>query len=305
MCTRVAALFSILVTMPVSAQLTPAAAWAAAAPARHRAQSNLTYLRVNGEDLKLDIFSRRDEPGPHPTLMYFHGGGWVSGYKDDGLMYTLAWLEMGWNVVNVEYMLSKPAPAPGAVENCLCALRWVAEHAAEYRVDPSRIVVMGDSSGGHLALMTGMAPSTAGLDRPCNPSGDAPLPKVAAIVNWYGITDLTVLMNGPDAKSFATQWIPRGAGRDEMAQKVSPVTWVRPGLPPIVSIHGEADPTVPFSQAVRLREKLESVRAPNLFIPIPGGKHGGFSAEERIRTYIAIRQFLARHGLPTAIAGQR
>ncbi len=71
-------------------------------------------------------------------------------------MYTLPWLEMGWNVVNVEYRLGGVAAAPGVVEDCLCALRWVVGHAAEYRIDPARIVVMGDSSGGHLALMTGM-----------------------------------------------------------------------------------------------------------------------------------------------------
>jgi len=55
------------------------------------------------------------------------------------MMYTLAWLEMGWNVVNVEYRLAGAATAPGAVEDCLCALRWVVSHAAQYRIDPARI----------------------------------------------------------------------------------------------------------------------------------------------------------------------
>src|SRR5882724_10412921 len=171
-------------------QLSPSAWWATTAPSTFQAQSELTYLTVNGHESKLDIYRRRGPGAPEPTLMYIHGGGWNSGHKGDGMMYTLAWLEMGWNVVNVEYRLAGAATAPGAVEDCLCALRWVVSHAAQYRIDPARIVVMGDSSGGHLALMTGMAPAAAGLDRPCNPSGDAPLPKVAAIVNWYGITDV-------------------------------------------------------------------------------------------------------------------
>jgi acetyl esterase/lipase len=282
-------------------QLGAAAAWASAAPARFQATSNLTYVSVDGHESKLDIYRRRDDPGPHPTLMYIHGGGWNSGHKEDGLMYTLPWLEMGWNVVNVEYRLGDVAAAPGAVEDCQCALRWVAAHAAEYRIDPARIVVMGDSSGGHLALTTGMIPASAGLDRPCH-SSETPLPKVAAIISWFGITDLVDLLQGPNKREYAVAWLAKSANRDEMARRVSPLTWARPDLPPIVIIHGDADPTVPYSQSVKLRDALTAVHAPNLLITIPGGKHGGFSPEERIRIYVAIREFLAKYGLPTAIA---
>lgn len=276
-----------------SAQLSPSAAWATTAPSRIQAQSNLTYLTVSGHESKLDVFRQRGPGAPAPTLMYIHGGGWSSGHKEDGLMYTLAWLEMGWNVVNVEYRLGGVAAAPGAVEDCLCALRWVVKHAGEYRIDPARIVVMGDSSGGHLALMTGMTPGTAGLDKPCNPDGKEPMPKVAAILNWYGITDLTDLLDGPNKRSYAVDWVAKSGNPAEMARRVSPVSWVRAGLPPIVTIHGDADPTVPFSQAVRLREALNAVHAPNVLIPIPGGKHGGFSPEERTAAYVTIRKFLA------------
>jgi acetyl esterase/lipase len=282
-------------------QLSPAASWASTAPARFQATSNLTYLTVDGRESKLDIYRRRDAPGPHPTLMYIHGGGWNSGHKEDGMMYTLPWLEMGWNVVNVEYRLGGVAAAPGAVEDCQCALRWVAAHAAEYRIDAARIVVMGDSSGGHLALTTGMIPASAGLDRPCNSSRDNPLPRVAAIVSWFGITDVADLLQGPDMRGYAVEWLAKSANREEMARRVSPAAWARSDLPPIVTVHGDADPTVPYSQAVKLRDALTAVHAPNLLITIPGGKHGGFSPEERIRAYVAIREFLAKYGLPTAI----
>ena len=284
------------------AQLSPSALWATTAPSRFQAQSNLTYLTVNGHESKLDIYRRRGPGGPDPAMIYIHGGGWASGHKEDGMMYTLAWLQMGWDVVNVEYRLGAVAAAPGAVEDCLCALRWIAGHAAEYQIDPSRLVVMGDSSGGHLALMTGMAPASAGLDRPCNPSDDAPVPKVAGIVNWYGITDVTDLLQGPNRREYAVQWLAKADNREDMARKVSPVTWARRDLPPIITIHGDSDPTVPYSQALRLRDALNAVHAPNELVTITGGKHGGFTPEERVRAYIAIRKFLARYGLPTAIA---
>ncbi len=295
------ALFLVLAAQMGSSQLSPSAWWATTAPSRIQAQSNLTYLVVNGHESKLDIYRRRGPGGPDPTLIYIHGGGWASGHKEDGMMYTLPWLEMGWNVVNVEYRLGGVAAAPGAVEDCLCALRWVVNHAAEYSIDASRLVVMGDSSGGHLALMTGMATAAAGLDRPCNPSGDLPVPKVAGIVNWYGITDITDLLEGPNRRDYAVNWLAKAANRDELARRVSPATWARSELPPIITIHGDSDPTVPYSQALRLREALNAAHARNELFTIKGGKHGGFTPEERVRAYIEIRTFLARYGLPTAI----
>jgi len=297
---RPCGLILTLALASASGQLNPAATWATTAASSFQVQSNLTYLTVNGHESKLDVFRRRGPGAPEPTLIYIHGGGWTSGHKEDGLMYTLPWLEMGWNVVNVEYRLADVAPAPGAVEDCLCALRWIVGHAAAYRIDPARLVVMGDSSGGHLALMTGMAPAASGLDRPCNPSRDSAAPKVAGIVNWYGITDVTDLLQGPNKRGFAVDWLAKSENREETAKRVSPVTWARADLPPIITIHGDSDPTVPYSQAVKLRDALNAVHARNEFITIPGGKHGGFSADERVRAYLTIRNFLAAYGLPTA-----
>src|SRR5207244_6223772 len=98
----------------------------------------------------------------------------------------------------------------------------------EYGVDVTRIVVSGDSAGGHLALTTGMLPATAGLDRQC-PGPDNL--KVAAIVNWYGISDVNELLDGPNMKSYAVAWLGSAADRDQVAKRVSPLTYVRRCLP--------------------------------------------------------------------------
>jgi dipeptidyl aminopeptidase/acylaminoacyl peptidase len=73
--------------------------------------------------------------------------------------------------------------------------------------------------------------------------------------------------------------------------------YVRAGLPPIITVHGDADRTVPYPEAVRLHEALAKVNVPNQLVTIPGGGHGGFSAEERVRIYIAIREFLTRNSV--------
>ncbi|MCZ7383843.1 MAG: alpha/beta hydrolase [Candidatus Methanoperedens sp.] len=189
---------------------------------------------------------------------------------------------------------SRVSLAPAAVEDCLCALRWVIRNAKEYNFDTSRLVVTGHSAGGHLSLTTGMAPAEAGLDRQC--PGKEEL-KVAAIVNWFGISDVEDLLDGANMKTYAVTWLGSLENRRQIARRVSPIYWARPGLPPILTIHGDADPTVPYSHAVRLREALTKNGVPNQLLTVPGGKHGGFNRAETMTVYAAIREFLSKHNL--------
>lgn len=253
---------------------------------------NITYLTANNFEAKLDVYRRRNVSQPQPTLIYIHGGGWTGGTKEQSSLGFLPFLQMGWNVVNVEYRLARVSLAPAAVEDCLCALRWVYRNAKQYDFDTSRLVVSGDSAGAHLALTTGMLPESAGFDRQC--PGTEQL-KVAAIVNWYGIADVVDLLDGPNMKTYAVTWLAAMPNREDVAKRVSPLTYVRPGLPPVITIHGDADPTVPYTHALRLREALEKARVPNRLVTVPGGKHGNFSQAERVMVYAAIREFLAQY----------
>lgn len=210
------------------------------------------------------------------------------------MLRLLPYLQMGWAVVNVAYRLGPVSLAPAAVEDCRCALRWVIQNAAEYSFDVSRLVVTGNSAGGHLSLTTGMLPAAAGLDRQCPGTEEL---KVAAIVNWYGITDVADLLEGDNERSYAVAWFAGMTDREAVARRVSPLTYVRAGLPTIMTIHGDADPTVPYTHATRLKEALDEVGVPNELVTIPGGGHGGFTREEMIDIFTKIRGFLARHGI--------
>ena len=279
----------------IFAQSPAAATWAVQFANNYAVTPNITYLVANNYEAKLDVYARRNNTGPQPTLIHIHGGGWTGGTKEAALSFLMPWLEMGWNVVNVEYRLAKVSLAPAAVEDCLCALRWVAANSKQYNLDTTRLVVTGDSAGGHLALTTGMIPESAGLDRECP---GVPLPKIAAIVNWYGITDVGDLLDGPNRRSYAVAWLSSKPDREEIAKRLSPLTYVRPGLPPILTIHGDADPTVPYTHALRLQEALERAGVPHQLLTIPGGKHGDFNPDERLRVFSAIREFLTTNHLP-------
>jgi dipeptidyl aminopeptidase/acylaminoacyl peptidase len=125
--------------------------------------------------------------------------------------------------------------------------------------------------------------------------------KVAAIVDWFGITDVGDLLEGANMKTYAVQWMGSMTDRAEIARRVSPLTYVRPGLPPVISIHGDADPTVPYAHSVRLVDALTKAQVDTQLVTVPGGRHGGFSRAENERAHDAIRAFLAKHGLvPTA-----
>jgi len=285
----------------VAAQLSSTAEWAVHAQNEYIVQANVTYLTASGYEAKLDVYRRRTTT-PQPTLVFYHGGGWISGTKEAAFMSIMPWLEMGWNVVNVEYRMARVALAPAAVEDAQCALRFVVNQAKNYNIDTNRIVVSGESAGGHLALAVGMIPASAGFTNICAGGGftgsDTSVPKVAAIINWFGITDVAEMLAGPNARAYAQEWLGSIPNRDAVAKSVSPITYVRADLPPILSIQGDQDPIVPYSQNVRLRDALVKAGAKAELFPIPGGGHGNFKPEERSRAYQKIREFLAANGLP-------
>ena len=99
-------------------------------------EPNITYLTVNGWNARLDLYLPLHATAPAATFVYFHGGGWVTGSKDESALEVLPYLAMGFAVVNVDYRLAQVAPAPAAAEDARCALRWVFRHAQQYGLDP-------------------------------------------------------------------------------------------------------------------------------------------------------------------------
>jgi len=310
-------------SVPALAQLSPGASWAAQVAAQYSTSANVTYRNASNQQLKMDVYYRRGNT-PQPTLVYMHGGFWVAGTKETAIMALMPWFEMGWNVVNVEYRLGAATDpstlAPAAVDDCFCALRFVASLPTTFNIDKNRLIVTGESAGGHLALSMGIIPESAGLGRDCAgfvlpsaggrgaaaaPAGTslAPLPKIAAVINWFGITDVPDVIDGANRQAAAARWFgdisaaPDLARALELARKVSPLTYVRAGLPPIITVHGDADRTVPYPEAVRLHEALAKVNVPNQLITIPNGGHGNFTAEERLKIYTTIREFLTKNGV--------
>jgi acetyl esterase/lipase len=275
---------------------------------RFTVEANVVYKVANRYEAKLDVYRPSKASEPTPVVMMIHGGGWLFGTKEESVLYLLPYLQMGFAAVNVEYRMGSVSLAPAAVEDCLCALHWIGRNAKRYKFDLGKVVVTGGSAGGHLALTTAMIPESAGFENECAYEDDRgwtgeftdSRPKVAAVINWFGITDVADMIQGPNRHGYAVSWLGSAPSREELARRVSPLTYVRPGLPPVLTIHGDADKLVPYSHAVRLHEALTKAGVRNQLLTLPGAGHGGFSDEQELKAFEAVRAFLAEVGVIAA-----
>ncbi len=236
----------------------------------------------------LDIVQpRAPSLADRPGVIVIHGGGWVQGTKEEMLEeYCLPFVRRGMVVANVEYRLANAAPAPAAVNDVLKAAQWFQDHAAQYKVDRKRILAIGNSAGGHLALMTAMTPASANL---------GPSIKIAAVIDFFGVADVAdQLAPGPGQRPYAVAWIPDQPNRMELARSLSPITYVRKGLPPILVLHGDADPTVPYEQSAALVKALKGAGDDAELITVPDGRHG-FTPAEMEQLWLRIFRWLKKH----------
>ena len=239
-------------------------------PKAARVVPNVAFLAPDRAE-KLDIYLPAAPAAGAPlapAVVWIHGGGWVGGTKNEAraknICTTLA--AAGYVAVSIDYRLGDGA-WPTNLHDCKNAVRFLRAHAAEYRLDPNRIAVAGGSAGGHLALMVGLT----GDDPAFEPTGTTtPYPGVSssvrAIGNFYGITNLLTRQK-TDAKGKPTgELVDGGAAKvygatreadPALWRKVSPVTHVRKNSPPVMILHGRADATVDYEQAVELAAVLK------------------------------------------------
>ncbi len=151
-------------------------------------------------DLHVDVY-QVPSAKPTPVLLQIHGGGWIRGDRPTSDRSFGPFMAAGMSVVTVEYRNAKDAPAPGAIEDVRCAMAWVKRNAAKYNFDANNVVPWGGSAGGHLALMAGYAPASF------NPAGCADQPRVTAILDMYGASDVASALTYPGSMGFTHQWI--------------------------------------------------------------------------------------------------
>jgi len=238
-----------------------------------RAQSpglhaDVEFAQVGDVRLTLDAFVPAGE-GPFPTCILVHGGGFMRGDKHSyikPLFEPLGQAGFVWFTIN--YRLAPDHRWPACADDVATAIRWVRKHAAEYKVDPERIALIGESAGGHLV-------SWVGTQTAREKAGDT---AVAAVVPIYAPHDLEFQVRsrkelGPSMTALlGLTELNEDAWRT--LREASPSNEVRGDLPPYLLIHGDADAQVPYEQSPRFRDKMLASGNVCDLITIPGGAHG-------------------------------
>ena len=239
-------------------------------------QFNITYATRGDLPLKLDLYRPAFRTGPLPFVIVVHGGSWRSGSKEDMTEFAYDLAARGMAAASVDYRLIQDGGTfPVPVLDVVDAAVFLRDQADAFGLDAERAGLLGVSAGGHLVLMAGLVDDLSLLDA-ARPAG-RPF-EFKAVVNVEGPTDFTVdpadytarqirLIEGFLGKTIADD--PDGSHR----RLASPVIYARETGPPVLTIHGTADQTVPFAQAQALEAALEAAREPHSFIPIQGMDH--------------------------------
>ena len=231
--------------------------------------------------------------GPHPVLVYLHGGGWVCGSPKTHKKLGHRFAEAGYLVFNVDYRLAPEHPFPTPFEDCLAAVRFAHREAARFGGDPARLAIGGDSAGGNLSAAVAAALA-----------GDAARPKAALLI--YGVFDFGMFSDG----SLAPAGDPKAAqiGRDMVEMmvgaylgrtrgeallrdpRVSPL-FAAAKLPPSHVVVGSADPLA--VQAEVLVKALAQAGVPHEHFVDPDMPHGYAQMEFLPAARPAIDRMLA------------
>jgi len=268
-------------------------------------------------DLHVDVYQVASSK-PTPVVIQIHGGGWIRGDRPASSRSFGPFFAAGASVVAVQYRNAIDAPAPAAIEDVRCAMAWVKANATKYNFDLSHVVLWGGSAGGHLALMAAYAPASFTPER-CSDQ-----PKVAAVLDDYGPTNLAEGLTEHGSMDFTHQWLggdlplaPVAASEDAgttgrrpaarwpepdaallaKAKEMSPLTYVRAGLPPTFIVNGDSDHTVDPTQSAELKKALDAAHVPNGQYIVVGGGHGNFSPGEQEKAMLLSLKFLEANGV--------
>ncbi len=231
---------------------------------------NVSYCSMNDMEV-LDFYyplaESLDSTDPFPVVLYVHGGGWSKGDKTGLVAYRKALTSKGIAVATVNYSLAPASVFPTNIQDLKCAVRYLRANAAGYNIDPDHIGAYGGSAGGHLVNLLGTTGDLTDWD-----TGDYPgiSSHVAAVVDMYGPTDLTIEFNGnsPDLLKSAFGDSSYKDGADQ-----SPITYVSSDDPPFLIIHGEEDDLVPFEQSQVFYDALLAAGVDVTLIPVENAGH--------------------------------
>ena len=239
------------------------------------------YADPGGAKLRMTMYVPRDGgTSLRPGMVLIHGGGWILGTRYQQAWYCRQFARHGYVVMTIDYRLMPKYAFPDCLHDCKEAVRWLRTNAAQYRIDPDRIVTFGASAGGHLAALLAATSPKDGLEGDSNLGASS---DVRAAISLYGAVDLAQYRDRPlhgvlrvPSKRFFKDFTTRnGYARNGPAlDAASPLTYAGPDTKPIMFVHGTSDHVVHYEQSERFHERLMACGVPTELIPVPHRGHG-------------------------------
>lgn len=251
-------------------------------------QTDIEYARVGDFSLKLDLH-RPDVASP-PLVVYVHGGAWRAGSKADVPVAKL--IDRGFAIASVDYRLSTQARFPAQIHDIKAAIRFLRAKASLFHLNTDKIAIIGSSAGGHLAALVGVTNGHRELEGRVGDHLDQGS-RIDAIVSFYGASNLQSIL-GQSTEFGLTVRIPAlklllgdlPGNKPELARLASPVAHLDKDDPPLLLLHGDADPQMPMQQSVELKNAYPGKAT---LITLPGSKHGGPEFYDDERTEVVAR----------------
>jgi acetyl esterase len=223
---------------------------------------SVTYSTSAGDVGQMALYARSDPTERTPIVVFVHGGGWATGHHFGAFRYLHPLAARGCVAATLTYRLSGEAPWPAAIEDTKCAVRWLRHHAAELGADPDRIVICGDSAGGHLAALTALVPG----EYDCDGGWADVSSEVQGAVLFYPAVDL------PSVARNAGAGIEDYFGAE--ATSASPINRITSACPPILTMTGSADATTTLADIERFHAALDVAGVRHRLEVFDGGFHG-------------------------------
>ena len=242
-------------------------------------KTDVIYGRVEGSALLANI-AYPDGPALKPAIISVHGGRWRAGNRADASSIKVTqWAEFGYFAMSIDYRLVGGSPAPAPYVDMLTAIRWVHAHADEYRIDPERVYLIGQSAGGQMVSLFATA-GEAGFPRVGG--WEKARSDVRAVISVAATYELNSL-------SWGNLWTPVAGNVEEARRLASPIHHVSATMKPLLIIHSDDDKSVPVQQANEMAAKVAAAGVKTRYVHYTDKGHMGITDDviKEARAFIA------------------
>lgn len=243
---------------------------------------DVPYIERDGRTLRLQIIGPIGAEPNLPCIVYIPGSAFHEQNVKERMPQLSYFAQRGFVVAALEYRGSECAIFPAQALDAKAGVQFMKDHAKEYGIHPDNVFLMGDSSGGHTAMM---AAFSYGVDELEEDGRRSSTPIVKGVIDLYGPTNFATMNDEPSSQDHRTPDSPEGCEIGNKAVLEHPEL-VRPTiianyvqenreLPPILMFHGTNDELVPFGQGCQLYEALRNAGKDATFYQVLGAHHGG------------------------------